>query len=129
MSDTITPSARATVYYDGGCPLCSREVAWYRGKTAARDIDWVDVAALPPEADAAPDLSVCDAMARFHVRTPDGALHVGARAFLALWRQIGGAMGLIARFLSIPPGPFLLERAYTAYLQLRPRLVARPPAG
>ena len=41
-----------TLYYDGACPLCAREIAFYRNLKGASDIRWTDVstarsAALP----------------------------------------------------------------------------------
>jgi predicted DCC family thiol-disulfide oxidoreductase YuxK len=34
---------RPTVYYDGGCPVCAREISLYRGRPAGESFDWVDV--------------------------------------------------------------------------------------
>lgn len=74
-----------TVLYDGGCPLCSREIAHYRRVAgAAAPIDWVDIA--PPDADpAAYGVSRLEALQVFHVIDPAGQPHKGARGFLALW--------------------------------------------
>ena len=58
-----------TVYFDGACPLCRREVKFYRGRDDAGSIDWVDVAGGESEY-VAPDLSRDDALSRFHVRLP-----------------------------------------------------------
>ena len=32
-----------TVYFDGDCPMCSREVSVYKNKKGAADIYWIDV--------------------------------------------------------------------------------------
>jgi predicted DCC family thiol-disulfide oxidoreductase YuxK len=34
---------RLRVYYDGLCPLCSREIAYYRIKDRPNLIDWIDI--------------------------------------------------------------------------------------
>lgn len=32
-----------TVYYDGGCPVCSREINFYRHRPGGESLAWVDV--------------------------------------------------------------------------------------
>lgn len=76
-----------TVLYDGGCPLCSREIAHYRRVAGALPIAWVDIA--PPDADPARyGVSRLDALRVFHVIDADGLAHRGARGFLALWAAL-----------------------------------------
>ena len=36
---------RPVVLFDGGCPMCSREIAHYRRLGGAEAIDWIDIAA------------------------------------------------------------------------------------
>jgi predicted DCC family thiol-disulfide oxidoreductase YuxK len=107
----------ATVYFDGGCPLCSREIAFYQRQSGAGSIAWIDLttcedAALPN------GISRQQALARFHVQTVDGISH-GAAGFLALWRALP-RFRLIGRLLSIPPMPWVLERGYRIFLRIRP---------
>lgn len=76
-----------TVLFDGGCPLCSREINHYRKLAAEAPIRWVDVAA--PDAPLAEfGVSREAALRLFHVRDGSGQLHTGVRAFMALWRQL-----------------------------------------
>ncbi|MEC8288896.1 MAG: DCC1-like thiol-disulfide oxidoreductase family protein, partial [Pseudomonadota bacterium] len=35
-----------TVYYDGGCPMCAREVGMYRSLKGAESIKWVNLSEL-----------------------------------------------------------------------------------
>jgi predicted DCC family thiol-disulfide oxidoreductase YuxK len=115
--------ARVTVWYDGACPLCRREIAAMRGLDRRSRIDFVDVA--DPAAPACP-VDRAELLARFHARE-DGVIYSGAAAFAAMWRAIPllRPFGLLAR------APFilwLLERAYRLFLRARPalqRLAAR----
>ena len=116
-------SPRPTVYYDGACPLCRREIGLYRACRGAEVIDWVDVASVDRPA---ADLARADALARFHMRTGDGRLVSGAAAFLELWRSLPG-WRLAAALLSVPPLPWLLERCYRLFLRVRPAIARRLP--
>ena len=103
-----------TVYYDGACPVCSREIGFYRTRTGSA-VNYCDVAA---EACPAPDLKREDALERFHVRLGDGSLVSGARAFLALWRETPGFRHA-ASLLSHRPVVAVLDAAYVGFLKLR----------
>jgi predicted DCC family thiol-disulfide oxidoreductase YuxK len=111
---------KPTVYYDGACPVCAREIGVYRRCAGAETVDWVDVAALDHDAKAAHDLSRADAMARFHVRGEDGKLVSGAAAFATLWRALP-AWRRWGRVAGWPPLAALLEALYRGFLAVRPR--------
>ena len=61
-----------TVFFDGSCPLCQREIGFYRSRKGAEAITWVDVSA--PASPLHGDLSCEAAMRRFHIRDRDGNL-------------------------------------------------------
>ena len=109
---------KLTVYYDGACPLCRREIDFYRRRGRAAPIEWVDAAAGDAEL-IAPDLARTDALARFHVRLPDGTLESGARGFGAVWAVLPGFrwLGTLARSRAAQP---MLEAAYRGFLKVRP---------
>lgn len=111
-------AARATeVYYDGGCPLCRREIAVYRRLIPEDAVAWRDVSGTGEM--AAPDLSRQAAIARFHARRADGTLISGARAFLAVWRNLG-ALRPLAALLERRPFIWVVEGAYRVFLKIRP---------
>ncbi len=109
------PNRATEVFFDGGCPVCSREITFYKTRMVDTDVAWRDVTAdVPP----APDLSREDAMARFHIRQADGTLVSGAKAFLALWRN-DRRLGVIARMLDRQPFLWVLELGYVGFLKAR----------
>ncbi len=112
-------SRRLSVFFDGACPLCQREISFYRKRRGASEIEWVDVSAL--ERDPAPGLSACDAMARFHIRDRDGRLYSGAHAFARLWRALP-EFHFVGRCAENPLVLWVLERAYRLFLRIRPGL-------
>ncbi|BCM81546.1 thiol-disulfide oxidoreductase [Methylobacterium indicum] len=120
--------ADLTVYYDGACPLCRREIAHYRGRAGAERVRFVDLAG-PGRPDLGPGLDLAAARARFHVREADGRLVSGAAAFARLWRRFPGWLWL-ARLVEVrlfgwrPLLPFA-EAAYRLSLTVRPWLARR----
>lgn len=106
-----------TVWYDGACPLCIREIALMRRLDRAQAIAFVDVA---PEGAACPiDRDLL--LARFHAREGSGPILDGAAAFAAMWRAIPllRPLGLAARNGVVLA---MLERLYGAFLKFRPAL-------
>jgi demethoxyubiquinone hydroxylase (CLK1/Coq7/Cat5 family) len=117
-------NAACTVYFDGGCPVCSREIAHYRSRAGEQSLAWVDVA----RADAAlgPGLSRDAALARMHVRREDGTLVSGAAAFAVLWSRTPGYTWL-GKVASWTPVNGALEVGYRGFLVAR-RAWRRPPS-
>jgi predicted DCC family thiol-disulfide oxidoreductase YuxK len=109
---------RLTVYFDGSCPLCQREIALYRRLASLQPIQWVDVSS-GFACDSG--LSCEAAMRRFHVRTAQGQLLSGARAFSALWRCFRG-WRVLGWATAVPPVSWLAEGAYRLFLPIRPTL-------
>ena len=116
----MEPAKTLTVYYDGACPVCSREIGVYRGCAGAERIEWVDVAAPGQLETVAADLTRSAALARFHVRTADGTLVSGAAAFAELWRTLP-AWRVVGRLASWSPIASALELLYRGFLRLRRR--------
>jgi predicted DCC family thiol-disulfide oxidoreductase YuxK len=74
-----TPAA-VTVYFDGACPLCRREIAHYQRVDSAAALCFVDVSASGAPTPAGVDRRL--ALARFHVLAGDGRVVSGAAGFL-----------------------------------------------
>lgn len=119
-SDTTrpVPDPSVTVWFDGACPLCIREISLMRRLDRRGRIDFIDVA----DPQGVCPLGRAEMLARFHAAEGD-RLHSGAAAFAAVWRAIPllRPLGLAARS---PLVLRLLERAYLAFLRHRPRLQA-----
>lgn len=120
-----TPCTAPSVYYDGGCPVCTREIATYRRLRGGETIEWVDVHA---DADLGPGLAREAALRRLHVRLPDGRLVSGAAAFVEVWQRLP-AFRPLAAVARLPGGLALMEGAYRAFLWLRPLWRPVPSAG
>lgn len=123
QSPQNTEKTDLTVWFDGGCPICSREMRWMERQTAGRGVLYRDVrSAQDGPADAK------TLLARFHVQDEKGVLISGAAAFAALWRRSRWLkpLGLAARW---PPMLWVMETAYVAFLRFRPQLQRLAGAG
>jgi demethoxyubiquinone hydroxylase (CLK1/Coq7/Cat5 family) len=117
------PADALTVLYDGGCPLCRREIAHVKGLAERQgdtalcflDISSDGAAGTMPEAERAALL------ARFHVQRADGTRVDGAAAFVAMWARLPGWRWL-ARLARLPGAMPVLEGAYRGFLRVRPAL-------
>ena len=109
-----------TIYFDGQCPLCVREIAFYRKLRGADQIEWIDIAR-GTGLEVAPGLSRCDAKRRFHLRDEHGRIFSGARAFAKLWSAIP-SFRLLGQIAQLPPFVWVLEVLYRFFLVGRPAL-------
>jgi predicted DCC family thiol-disulfide oxidoreductase YuxK len=108
--------AKVTIWYDGACPLCTREIALMQRLDWRHAIEFHDAS----QTDAVCPIDRQTLLARLHA-SEDGVMLSGAAAFAAMWRAIPvlKPMGWAAR------NPFilaLLEWLYTRFLMIRPRL-------
>jgi predicted DCC family thiol-disulfide oxidoreductase YuxK len=118
--------ATLTLYYDGLCPLCSREVAHYR-RCAAGDpsVHFIDIS--DPAFDAAAHgLDTRRIHQVMHVREGEQLL-LGVDAFLAIWRRIPGHRWL-SRLAALPGMHTLLRGTYFLFAHIRPWLPRRRSA-
>ncbi len=122
MSVSSAPQPDVTVWYDGGCPLCVREIALMRRLDRRRSIAFVDASS----ADGDCPLATDTLLRRFHARERGRPIVSGAAAFAAMWRAVPllRPLGLLARFR---PVLWLLERCYRGFLKIRPWLQRRVP--
>jgi 3-demethoxyubiquinol 3-hydroxylase len=118
-----------TVYFDGACPVCTREIATYQRMRGAERCQWVDVTACEPS-QLGLGLGRDEALARMHVRRADGGLVSGAAAFAALW-QVLPATRTLGRVAGWWPVSVFLELGYRGFLAVRPlwRREVTPVAG
>ena len=75
-----------TLYYDGLCPLCSREIAHYRKKAVGDALRFIDIT--EPQFNAAEQGLDAQRIHRvMHVKVGD-ELRTGVDAFIAIWGAI-----------------------------------------
>jgi predicted DCC family thiol-disulfide oxidoreductase YuxK len=125
MPTETSKPAPLRVLYDGGCPLCRREIAHYQRLSPRRAIQWIDIDA---DRDQPLPLGLTreHAMARFHVLDGED-IQTGAHAFLWLWSALPGwrHLGRMVRLLHLTGW---LEQGYVWFARRRLRQRCREGA-
>lgn len=128
FADTTSgaPSAPAPfdveVFFDGGCPLCAREIALLRRLDRGGRLRFTDVAA-PGFDPAGVGVTFQALMDRIHARLPDGTLVEGVEVFRRLYAAVGFRRLVAAS--RVPGISHLLDLAYGAFARNRLRLTGR----
>lgn len=118
-------TAKTTVYFDGACPLCSREIAHYRKKDTEGRLHYVDISRSDFDA-RREGLDPDKVKKHMHVRLADGELAVGVDAFIAIWNELPG-YGPLAKLAGLPGINLLLRGGYRLFAEVRPYLPKRHP--
>lgn len=101
-----------TVFYNGACPICRREIAHYRrlAEATGASLAWRDVAS-DPSALAAHGIGGDAAVRRLHAVDADSRLLEGIDAFAAVWQRLPRWVWL-ASVLRWRPARWLVAQLY-----------------
>lgn len=110
------------VFYDGGCPLCRREMDWLKKKDVQKNILFTDIQDRQFD-ETFVGKSQDELMAQIHGRMPDGTWVTGVEVF----RQIYGSIGfkipvMISR---LPIVRHALNLCYRVFARYRLRITNR----
>lgn len=109
---------RPIVFFDGGCPLCRREIGHYQRLDATEAVDWRDI-----HADAAAlagwGITRDQAMQRMHAVSPEGRICSGAWAFVLVWRHLPYYRWLGGALHRLPPIVWLMDCLYNVIARHR----------
>ena len=122
MDRFIATDYEMEVFYDGGCPLCRREISMLRRRDQGRRVRFTDIDA----ADFFPESlgrTHEELMARLHGRLPDGTWIWGVEVFRRLYAAAG--FRRLVRLSRWPVVSQLLEIAYRVFARNRLRLTGR----
>ena len=102
-----------TVFYDGKCGLCSREIGHYMRISPPKTFIWRDIANEPQHLKKI-NVSQSSALKRLHVTDHKGTIHIGIDAFIAIWRHLP-SWYLLAFICSMPGIRFILKLFYNKF--------------
>jgi predicted DCC family thiol-disulfide oxidoreductase YuxK len=116
------PAFDIELFYDGDCPLCTREVALLRRLDRRGRLRFTDIAAAGFDAGTV-GVSWQALMDRIHGRLPDGSILEGVEVFRRLYSAVG--LGPLVTVSRLPGVSHLLEVLYRAFAKNRLRLTGR----
>ena len=114
------------VYYDGACPICSREMGIYRNRDRFHRIEWVDIAKADFDA-AAEGLDPARVHQMMHARTADGKVFTQVAAFVKIWEALplSPFTAVLRGLLKVPGMMWLAGIFYRLFARNRYRLTGR----
>lgn len=107
-----------TVFYDGKCGLCRREIEHYKHIAPVRVFEWVDIT-VNPEPFCKRGFVVKDGLKALHVEDDAGVMHQGVAAFAIIWQKMPRLWSLLALLLRIPLMLPLAEKLYGCFAAWR----------
>ncbi len=116
---------KITVFYDGSCPLCTREIARWRHAPFACDIEWLDITDNDREL-LRRGIDPGKAMLELHTQTDSGEIYTSVESYALLLSQLP-RWYLLGRFMSLPIIKPLLTHSYNGLTRLRLKLEGRWP--
>ena len=76
-----------SVFYDGKCGVCNREIEYYKRIAPSAVFEWIDIT-INSQSFIALGFSVKDGLRLLHVKDANQKMHIGADAFIIIWQQI-----------------------------------------
>ena len=117
MVKDSSQSPLVTVYYDGICKMCSKEINYYKKIAPPKCLRWVDIAR---NGNALENYNVSqqEALLYLHVKDASGKLHIGVDAFKVIWSHLPNWRWL-SILLNFSPIHFLAQKLYTLFANNR----------
>ena len=89
-----------SVFFDGKCNLCSKEINYYQRIAPKNTFNWVDITKTPGELDKF-EIKLSDGLRLMHVADSNGNIFTGVDAFIIMWKQIK-YWKILGFFVSLP---------------------------
>ncbi|MGZ8381163.1 MAG: thiol-disulfide oxidoreductase DCC family protein [Nitrospira sp.] len=111
-----------TVFFDGACPICDREIALMRRLDRRRRLIFCDFSRSDYDATSI-DISPAELGRIIHARWGEGTIITGVDVFRAMWEAVG--LGFLARLTRLSLVEPLVVKAYAWFARNRLRLTGR----
>jgi predicted DCC family thiol-disulfide oxidoreductase YuxK len=111
-----------TVFFDGACPICDREIALMRRLDRHRRLLLCDFSR-PDYDPTSINISPAELGRIIHARWGDGTVITGVDVFRAMWEAVG--LGFLARLTRLALIEPLVVNAYAWFARNRLRLTGR----
>ncbi|MDX2165162.1 MAG: DUF393 domain-containing protein [Gammaproteobacteria bacterium] len=106
-----------TVFYDGKCGLCSKEINYYRKIAPNNIFDWQDITESTEELKKA-NISLAEGLKLLHAKDHNGQMYIGIDAFIVIWEQLKG-WSILAALIRLPIIRHIANGAYQIFASWR----------
>lgn len=106
-----------TVFYDGKCGLCSKEINHYRQIAPIGIFDWRDITESADKL-RQEGVSLSEGLKLLHARDSNGQMHVGVDAFILIWKQLK-RWRVLAVLVGLPVIRQIVNAAYRVFASWR----------
>lgn len=108
---------KITVFYDGKCSLCAKEIAHYQSIAPKEQFYFCDITQ-----DSKPftrlGFDTTTGLKELHVLNRHGSIKIGLDAFITIWRELRG-WKYLAWLTNLPIIHFILSRVYKGFAAWR----------
>ena len=117
-------TAKLTILFDGGCPLCLREINFLKSKNKEGDLKFIDINSANLSYELEYGITYKQAMERIYAYKSDGSLINDIEVFQEAYYLIG--LGFIYAPTKLPVIKGLFEYLYSLWAKYRLKITFRP---
>ncbi len=115
---------KLTIFFDGRCPLCKREVDFLQSKNQKGHLSFIDINSSDFSLDLKYGITYKQAMERIHAIKSDGSVIKDIKVFQEAYSLIG--LGWIYAPTKLPILDKLIEFIYGLWAKHRLKITSRP---
>ena len=106
-----------TVFYDGKCGLCSKEINHYRKIAPSNIFNWQDITESADELNQE-GITLAEGLRLLHAKDNSGQINVGVDAFILIWKQLS-RWRVLAFLIGLPIIRHIANAAYRVFVNWR----------
>ena len=118
-------ATKLTIFFDGGCPLCKREVDFLQSKNIKGYLKFIDIDSSNFSSDQKYGITYKQAMERIHGLKSDGSIIKDIKVFQEAYSLIG--LGWIYAPTKLPILGKFIDYLYALWAKYRLKVTFRPP--
>jgi len=117
-------TAKLTIFFDGGCPLCKREIDFFQSRNQKGYLKFIDIDNSDLSLDLKYGINYKQAMERIHALKSDGSFIKDIKVFQEAYSLIG--LGWIYAPTKFPFFDKFFEFIYRVWAKYRLKITFRP---
>lgn len=106
-----------TVFYDGKCGLCSKEINHYCKVAPSNIFNWQNIIESADELNQE-NIILAEGLRLLHAKENRGQIHVGVDVFILIWKQLS-RWSVLAFLVGLPIMWYIANAAYRVFANWR----------